>query len=73
MVTILVRALEMITKTMEAEEITAGQISGFLAMEDFLQRFGQDQGNGTYQFDNIRSGLIVGLVSLPNQTQSVFY
>ena len=43
----------------------AGQISGFLQMPNFLQRFGEDQGNGTYKFGNIRSGLIVGLVSLP--------
>ena len=34
-------------------------------MPDFLHRFGEDQGNGTYKFGNIRSGLIVGLVSLP--------
>ena len=43
----------------------AGQISGFLQMPDFLQRFGEDQGSGPPKFGNIRSGLIVGLVSLP--------
>ena len=36
-----------------------GQISGFLEMKDFLDRFGQ---NG--KFTNVRSGLIVGMVSL---------
>ena len=40
----------------------AGQISGFLAMKDFLQRFGQRQSDGSYAFSNVRSGLIVGLV-----------
>ncbi len=45
-----------------------GQISGFLEMNDFLMRFGtygpNPKGPGeTYQFSNVRSGLIVGLVS----------
>jgi SP family sugar:H+ symporter-like MFS transporter len=45
-----------------------GQISGFLEMEVFLQRFGepgpitQEHPYG-YYFTNVRSGLIVGLVS----------
>lgn len=39
-----------------------GQISGFLAMEVFLTRFGQNSSTG-YYFTNVRSGLIVGLVS----------
>lgn len=42
-------------------------------MKDFLQRFGQDQGNGNYQFGNIRSGLIVGLVSPSRQNCSKSY
>lgn len=33
-------------------------------MPDFLRRFGQRKGDGTYYFSNVRSGLIVGLVSL---------
>lgn len=41
-----------------------GQISGFLQMQNFLQRFGEDQGNGNYSFSNVRSGLIVGLLSI---------
>ena len=41
-----------------------GQISGFLAMPDFLRRFGQRHDNGTYYFSNVRSGLIVGLLSI---------
>ena len=43
-------------------KMIAGQISGFLAMKDFQQRFGQLQSDGTYAFSNVRSGLIVGLV-----------
>ena len=46
-----------------------GQISGFLEMEDFLHRFGELRPNPkdpggppTYQFTNVRSGLIVGMV-----------
>ncbi|KAJ4360160.1 hexose transporter hxt5 [Didymosphaeria variabile] len=44
-----------------------GQISGFLAMPDFLRRFGQRHMNGEtpeYYFSNVRSGLIVGLLSI---------
>ncbi|KAJ4288452.1 hexose transporter hxt5 [Kalmusia sp. IMI 367209] len=44
-----------------------GQISGFLAMPDFLRRFGQRHTNGQtpeYYFSNVRSGLIVGLLSI---------
>ena len=42
-----------------------GQISGFLAMEDFLSRFGQfnEQTQKLY-FSNVRAGLIVAVVSL---------
>ncbi|KAK1972514.1 general substrate transporter [Colletotrichum eremochloae] len=41
-----------------------GQISGFLEMPDFLQRFGEARPDGTYHFSNVRSGLIVGLLSI---------
>lgn len=41
-----------------------GQISGFLAQQDFLKRFGQRHSDGTYYFSNVRSGLVVSLVSL---------
>jgi sugar porter (SP) family MFS transporter len=41
-----------------------GQISGFLAMPDFLRRFGQRHDDGTYYFSNVRSGLIVALLSI---------
>jgi len=42
-----------------------GQISGFLAMPDFLRRFGQlHHSDNTYYFSNVRSGLIVGLLSI---------
>jgi Sugar (and other) transporter. len=38
-----------------------GQISGFLEMKNYKQRYGQLK-NGTYTFSNVRSGLIVSLV-----------
>ncbi|KAK9417994.1 putative Major facilitator superfamily (MFS) profile domain-containing protein [Seiridium unicorne] len=42
-----------------------GQISGFLEMPDFLRRFGELQSDGqTYAFSNVRSGLVVGLLSI---------
>jgi len=40
-----------------------GQVSGFLELPDFLERFGQRRSSGEYYFSNVRSGLIVGLVS----------
>lgn len=41
-----------------------GQISGFLAMPNFLERFGQfNHQTGNFYFSNVRSGLIVALVS----------
>ena len=44
-----------------------GQISGFLAMDDFLRRFGTlDPSTGKYVFSDVRSGLIVGMVCLKN-------
>jgi len=42
-----------------------GQISGFLEMPDFLDRFGQRKADGTPYFSNVRSGLIVALVGEP--------
>ncbi|KAK5209444.1 hexose transporter hxt5 [Exophiala xenobiotica] len=41
-----------------------GQISGFLAMPDFLDRFGQRHSDGTAYFSNVRSGLIVAMLSI---------
>ncbi|XXG98589.1 hypothetical protein Hte_004914 [Hypoxylon texense] len=41
-----------------------GQISGFLEMPDFLRRFGELQPDGTYGFSNVRTGLVVGLLSI---------
>jgi SP family sugar:H+ symporter-like MFS transporter len=41
-----------------------GQISGFLEMEDFLKRYGELGPDGDYHFSNVRSGLIVGLLSI---------
>ncbi|OAK95394.1 siderophore iron transporter mirC, partial [Phaeosphaeriaceae sp. SRC1lsM3a] len=41
-----------------------GQISGFLGMKDFVRRFGQRHPDGTYYFSNVRSGLIVALLSI---------
>jgi SP family sugar:H+ symporter-like MFS transporter len=33
-------------------------------MKDFLRRFGQRHADGTYYFSNVRSGLIVALLSI---------
>lgn len=41
-----------------------GQISGFLEMPDYLQRYGSPDGKGGYEFTNVRSGLIVSLLSI---------
>ncbi|EAW19401.1 sugar porter family MFS transporter [Aspergillus fischeri NRRL 181] len=41
-----------------------GQISGFLEMNDFKRRFGQLGDDGRYTFSNVRSGLIVSLLSI---------
>lgn len=42
-----------------------GQISGFLGMKEFQERFGQKDGSGDgYHFSNVRSGLIVALLSI---------
>lgn len=40
-----------------------GQISGFLEMDNFLSRFGNEPGNPA-AFSNVRSGTIVGLLSI---------
>lgn len=41
-----------------------GQISGFLEMDDFLQRFGEcDASGANCKFSNVRQGLIVAMVS----------
>ncbi|CAJ0554395.1 Ff.00g129080.m01.CDS01 [Fusarium sp. VM40] len=41
-----------------------GQISGFLEMPDFLDRFGETNSNGEKEFGTVRSGLIVALLSI---------
>lgn len=42
-----------------------GQISGFLEMPNFLQKFSDDQNpDGSPKFSNVRSGLIVALLSI---------
>lgn len=41
-----------------------GQISGFLEMNNYKQRFGQLKPDGKWRFSNVRSGLIVSMVSL---------
>jgi MFS family permease len=41
-----------------------GQISGFLEQPDFLRRFGQKNSQGEYYFSDVRSGLIVALLSI---------
>ncbi|KAJ5707162.1 Major facilitator superfamily domain general substrate transporter [Penicillium malachiteum] len=41
-----------------------GQISGFLEMNNYKQRYGQERSDGTFYFSNVRSGLIVSLLSI---------
>lgn len=41
-----------------------GQISGFLEMPDFLERFGERDASGEPAFGNVRSGLIVAMLSI---------
>ncbi|KAK5719284.1 hexose transporter hxt5 [Elasticomyces elasticus] len=46
-----------------------GQISGFLGMSDFLERYGNfNHKTGEYYFSNVRVGLIVGLLSIGTLT-----
>ncbi|KAJ5730828.1 uncharacterized protein N7483_005336 [Penicillium malachiteum] len=40
-----------------------GQISGFQDMDNYLHRYAQDI-NGTWEFTNVRDGLIVGMLSI---------
>ena len=50
-----------------------GQVSGFLAMESFKQHFGElDPSTGLYDFTAIRSGLLVGIVSGPDDIVSTW-
>lgn len=45
-------------------QLLIGQISGFLAMDEFKRHFGQlNPQNGQYYFSTVRSGVIVGIVS----------
>ncbi|KAH8431088.1 sugar porter family MFS transporter [Aspergillus melleus] len=41
-----------------------GQISGFQEMSNYLERYGEPNGDGTYSFSTVRSGLIVSLLSI---------
>ncbi|KAJ6006582.1 hypothetical protein N7451_004526 [Penicillium sp. IBT 35674x] len=41
-----------------------GQISGFLEMNNYKHRYGQQKSDGTFYFSNVRSGLIVSLLSI---------
>ncbi|KAJ6015088.1 Major facilitator superfamily domain general substrate transporter [Penicillium herquei] len=41
-----------------------GQISGFLEMKNYKERYGQERSDGTFYFSNVRSGLIVSLLSI---------
>jgi hypothetical protein len=50
-----------------------GQISGFLAMPDFLKRFGQFKSQtGKFYFSNVRAGLIVAMVSCSDTTEDLY-
>ncbi|KAF9893799.1 hexose transporter hxt1 [Aspergillus nanangensis] len=43
---------------------STGQIAGFTTMDDFKTRFAELQPDGSYEFSNVRNGLIVGLLSI---------
>lgn len=47
-----------------------GQISGFLGMPFFIERFGELDQDGNWYLSEVRSGLIVGLVRLPTTISS---
>ena len=49
---------------MRVAHVMQGQISGILIFKDFIQRFGQDQGNGEKAFDPTISSLLVSLMSI---------
>lgn len=49
-----------------------GQISGVLEMNDFKQRFGEEGPDGTFSFSHVRSGLIVGLLSVGTLLGALF-
>jgi SP family sugar:H+ symporter-like MFS transporter len=49
-----------------------GQISGFLEMKNYKQRYGQFR-NGAWVFSNVRSGLIVSMVSFHIHQQRTRY
>lgn len=40
----------------------SGQISGFFLMDDFAERFGQEQSDGSFTFSATRQGTIVGML-----------
>ncbi|KAF5026743.1 hypothetical protein F66182_1162 [Fusarium sp. NRRL 66182] len=43
---------------------TSGQISGYFMMQDYGARFGEPNGDGTYEFSAARQGTITGLLSI---------
>jgi MFS transporter, SP family, sugar:H+ symporter len=49
-----------------------GQISDILLMDDFLERFGALNDEGKYAFSDVRSGLIVGLLSIGTLAGALF-
>ncbi|KAI9150110.1 Hexose transporter-like protein [Paramyrothecium foliicola] len=53
-----------LTKQPNSFGYDTGQISGFLEMPDFLERFGEIDDTGERHFSTIRSGLIVALLSI---------
>lgn len=41
-----------------------GQVSGFIIMDDFVNRFAENRGLGVYSWSQTREGLIVGMLSI---------
>ncbi|KAF5636781.1 major facilitator superfamily transporter [Fusarium tjaetaba] len=43
---------------------SSGQVSGYFMMKDYGERFGEPNGDGTYNFSAARQGTITGLLSI---------
>ncbi|KAI5953910.1 hypothetical protein CANMA_004749 [Candida margitis] len=49
-----------------------GTISGFVNMDDFKQRFGQQKSDGSYYFSNVRTGLIIAMFNAGCAVGAIF-
>lgn len=49
-----------------------GTISGFVNMDDFINRFGEQASDGTYYFSNTRMGLIISIFNIGCAVGGIF-